>query len=96
MGPSVVRGLCIVVDGGCAGSIPIQRPSVKVLLGDDCPWMRLFVIGQDIRVLDCNDPHHGVSIATVSDSPPTFHPIGKALITEPNGNGQLCQEFSLL
>ena len=65
--PSVVLGLCLVVDGGCAGSTPIQRPSSKVLLGDNCPWMRLSIIGQDLHLLDCTNPHRGVSIATASN-----------------------------
>ena len=95
MEPSIVCVLCLLIDGGCVGSAPIQRPSAKVLSGDDCPWMRLSITGQDLHVLDCNDPYRGVSMVTVS-CPRPFHPISLSLITEPNGNGQLFEEFSLL
>ena len=57
MTPSVVRGLCLAVDCGCAGSTPIQRPSAEDVSGDARTWMRLSTTGQDLHVLDCRDPH---------------------------------------
>ena len=70
--PSVVRGLCRVVDDGCAGSTPIQCPSAEVISGDASTWMHLSITGQDLRVLDCKDPHRSVFMVTVSGPLPTL------------------------
>jgi hypothetical protein len=69
---SVVRDQCLVVDGGATGSAPIPRPSTRVLSGDKRPWIRLSIAGGDLHIIDCKDPHLGVSLVAPSGSPPPF------------------------
>ena len=69
---TVVRDQCLVVDGGATGSAPIPRPSSCVLSGDKRPWIRLSIAGGDLHIIDCKDPHLGVSLVAPRRSPPPF------------------------